>query len=75
MSDIEVKSEVTGTVWKIEMNVGDTVVEGDEILILESMKMEIPVMATAPGKISGIKVIEGQAVEEGDIIAILEPPK
>ena len=69
------KSEVTGTVWKIEMNVGDTVVEGDEILILESMKMEIPVMATAAGRISEIKVSEGEPVEEGDTIAILEPTK
>lgn len=72
MSRIEVKSEVTGTVFQIEKAVGDTVDEGDEILILESMKMEIPAIAPGPGRIAEIRVAEGDAVEEGDVVAVLE---
>ncbi len=75
MTDVEVKSEVTGTIWKIEMKVGDAVDVGDEILIVESMKMEIPVMASIPGRISKITVSEGQPVEEGDTLAIIEAQK
>jgi acetyl-CoA carboxylase biotin carboxyl carrier protein len=72
MSRLEVKTEVTGTVWKIEKQVGDAVAEGDEILIFESMKMEIPALAPAAGTITGILVKEGMPVEEGDVVAIME---
>jgi acetyl-CoA carboxylase biotin carboxyl carrier protein len=72
MSRLEVKTEVTGTVWKIEKQVGDAVAEGDEILIFESMKMEIPALAPAAGTITEILVKEGMPVEEGDVVAIME---
>jgi acetyl-CoA carboxylase biotin carboxyl carrier protein len=72
MSKVEVKSEVTGTVWKIEMKVGDMVDEGGEIMILESMKMEIPAMAPEAGKIVEITVAESESVEEGQVLAIIE---
>jgi len=72
MSRIEVKSEVTGTVFQIEKAVGDTVDEGDEILILESMKMEIPAIAPIAGTVVELCVAEGDAVEEGDVVAVIE---
>ncbi len=72
MSRLEVKSEVTGTVWKIEKKIGDIVAEGDEILILESMKMEIPAIAPGTGTLTELLVEEQAPVEEGQIIAIVE---
>lgn len=67
----EVKAHITGTVWKIEVKVGDQVSEGDVVAILESMKMEMPVEADDDGTVKEIRVKEGQPVAEGDIIAIL----
>ena len=61
-----VEAHITGTVWKIEVKVGDTVEEGDSVVILESMKMEMPVEAEDPGTVARILVQEGQAVSEGD---------
>ena len=72
MARLEVKSEVTGTVWKIEKSVGDSIAEFDDIMILESMKMEIPAPAPADGKGVEILVEEGVAVEEGQVLAIVE---
>lgn len=72
MARLEVKSEVTGTVWKIEKSVGDSIAEFDDIMILESMKMEIPAPAPADGKVVEILVEEGVAVEEGQVLAIVE---
>ena len=72
MARIEVKSEITGTVWKIEKAVGDKVAEYDDIMILESMKMEIPAPAPADGTVVEITVAEGVAVEEGQVLAIVE---
>jgi acetyl-CoA carboxylase biotin carboxyl carrier protein len=60
-----VNAHITGTVWKIEVKVGDSVTEGQTVVILESMKMEMPVEATAAGKVTAILVKEGEAVEEG----------
>jgi acetyl-CoA carboxylase biotin carboxyl carrier protein len=60
-----VEAHITGTVWKIEVAVGDAVSEGQTVVILESMKMEMPVEAMGAGKVSAIKVTQGQAVEEG----------
>jgi acetyl-CoA carboxylase biotin carboxyl carrier protein len=60
-----VNAHITGTVWKIEVKVGDTVAEGQTVVILESMKMEMPVEATAAGKVTAVLVKEGDAVEEG----------
>jgi acetyl-CoA carboxylase biotin carboxyl carrier protein len=67
----DVKAHITGTVWKIEVKVGDQVNEGDVVAILESMKMEMPVEADDDGTVKEIRVKEGQPVAEGDIIAIL----
>jgi acetyl-CoA carboxylase biotin carboxyl carrier protein len=64
-------AHITGTVWKIEKQVGDKVSEGDTVVILESMKMEMPVEAPAAGTITAIKVKEGEAVDEGAVVAVL----
>jgi acetyl-CoA carboxylase biotin carboxyl carrier protein len=60
-----VNAHITGTVWKIEVKVGDEVAEGQTVVILESMKMEMPVESPAAGKVSAILVKEGESVEEG----------
>ena len=70
MADIE--AHITGTVWKIEVEVGDEVSEGDTVVILESMKMEMPVEAEDEGTVKEIVVSEGQAVSEGDTLIVLE---
>jgi acetyl-CoA carboxylase biotin carboxyl carrier protein len=59
-------------VWKIEVEVGDTVEEGDTVVILESMKMEMPVEAEDPGTVAEIRCEEGQAVSEGETLVVLE---
>ncbi len=66
-----VTAHITGTVWKIEKQPGDEVVEGDVIVILESMKMEMPVEAPCEGRISSIKVKEGEPVDEGAVVAVI----
>jgi acetyl-CoA carboxylase biotin carboxyl carrier protein len=66
-----VYSEVTGTVWKIEAPVGTAVAEGDTIVIVESMKMEIPVCATAAGVVKEIHVAEGEAIAEDQSVAVV----
>ena len=68
----EVEAHITGTVWKIEVSVGDEVEEGDTVAILESMKMEMPVEAEDGGTVKEILVAEGQAVSEGDVLMVLE---
>ena len=68
----EIEAHITGTVWKIEVAVGDEVTEGDTVAILESMKMEMPVEAEDEGKVKEIVVAEGQAVSEGDTLIVLE---
>jgi acetyl-CoA carboxylase biotin carboxyl carrier protein len=68
----DVEAHITGTVWKIEVSVGDEVDEGDTVAILESMKMEMPVEAEDAGTVSAIKVEEGQSVQEGDVLVVLE---
>lgn len=72
MAREEVESEVTGTVWKIETKVGDKVSEGDVLMIIESMKMEIPVLATEDGAIAEFLVEEGEPVSEGQAVVALE---
>ena len=67
-----VEAHITGTVWKIEVEVGDTVTEGDTVLILESMKMEMPIEAEDDGTVAEIRCEEGQAVSEGDTLVVLE---
>jgi acetyl-CoA carboxylase biotin carboxyl carrier protein len=68
----EVDAHITGTVWKIECEVGQEVEEGDTLVILESMKMEMPVEAEDDGKVSQITCEEGQSVSEGDTLVVLE---
>ena len=68
----EVEAHITGTVWKIEVEVGDTVDEGDAVVVLESMKMEMPVEAEDPGVVTEIRCTEGQSVSEGDTLVVLE---
>ncbi len=67
-----IKAHITGTVWKIEVKVGDDVEEGTVVAILESMKMEMPVESEDGGKVSEIHVTEGQGIKEGDPIATLD---
>ncbi|MFT3764471.1 MAG: biotin/lipoyl-binding carrier protein [Minicystis sp.] len=68
----EIKAHITGTVWKIEVKVGDQVSEGDTVAILESMKMEMPVEAEDEGEVEEILVKEGQPVTEGAPIVRLK---
>ena len=67
----DVEAHITGTVWKIECEVGDEVEEGDTVVILESMKMEMPVEAPEGGTVKEIRCKETQAVNEGDVLVVL----
>jgi len=69
---IDVASVVTGSVWKIEASIGQRLEPGDVIMILESMKMEIPVIAEDGGVLRELKVAEGVPVAEGQVVAVLE---
>ena len=68
----EVEAQIAGNVWKVERAVGDEVEEEDVIMIIESMKMEIPVEAPCNGRIREIRVAEGDAIEEGAVLAVIE---
>ena len=68
----EVEAHITGPVWKIEGQVGGQIEEGDTVVILESMKMEMPVEAEDDGTVKEIVVEEGQAVSEGDTLVVLD---
>ena len=68
----EIPAHITGNVWKVEVAVGDMVEDGDTVVILESMKMEIPVEAEDDGTVKEIRCEEGQAVSEGDVLVVLE---
>jgi acetyl-CoA carboxylase biotin carboxyl carrier protein len=68
----DVAAHITGTVWKIEVKVGQAVSSGDVLVILESMKMEMPVEATDGGTVKEIRCKEAQAVNEGDVLVVLE---
>lgn len=72
MAEVEVKSEITGSVWKIVVGVGDRVSEDDPLIILESMKMEIPLLATEDGTVKEIRVKEGDPIAEGEVAVVLE---
>ena len=69
---MEVRAEMVANVWQVRTEVGQTVAEGDELVILESMKMEIPVFAPAAGTVAAIHVVPDQIVQEGDLIAEIE---
>jgi acetyl-CoA carboxylase biotin carboxyl carrier protein len=68
----EVRSEMVANVWKVVAAAGDTVDMGDPLVILESMKMEIPVEAPQGGTVKEVRVAEGAVVQEGDLIAVIE---
>ena len=68
----EVLAEMVSTVYQIVASVGDQVKEGDTLVILESMKMEIPVLAEDAGTLASLKVAEGDVIQEGDLIAVIE---
>ena len=67
----QVTAHITGTVWKIVVEEGDSVEEDDDLIILESMKMEMPVVASADGTVEEIHVEEGEAVDEDDVLVTL----
>jgi acetyl-CoA carboxylase biotin carboxyl carrier protein len=69
---VAVEAHVTGTIWKLEVAVGDAVAEGDTVAIIESMKMEMPVEAEEPGTVVEIRAGEGASVVEGDVLLLLE---
>jgi acetyl-CoA carboxylase biotin carboxyl carrier protein len=68
----EVRAEMVANVWKVVAAEGDTVADGDTLVILESMKMEIPVLAETSGTLARLAVAEGDVVQEGDLIAVIE---
>ncbi|HZW69129.1 MAG TPA: acetyl-CoA carboxylase biotin carboxyl carrier protein subunit [Pseudogracilibacillus sp.] len=68
----EVKASMAGNVWKIVVSEGESVSEGQDIAILESMKMEIPIASETEGTVKEIKVNEGDFINDGDVIAIIE---
>jgi len=68
----EIRAEMVANVWKVVKSAGDQVAEGDTLVILESMKMEIPVVAETSGVVSQIAVKEGDVVQEGDLLAVVE---
>jgi len=72
MSAGEVRAEMVANVWKVVVAQGDTVAAGDTLVVLESMKMEIPVLAEVAGTIVEFKVAEGEVVRDGDPIAVIE---
>ncbi len=67
----EVRAEMSANVWKVLVKPGDTVADGDTLVILESMKMEIPVIAEEDGTVTEVKVGEGDTIEEDDVIAVI----
>ena len=67
----EITAHITGTVWKIEKRPGDRVVEGEAIVILESMKMEMPVESPVAGEVLEVRCTEGEAVQEGAVLAVV----
>ena len=69
---IEVEAQIAGNIWKIEKAVGEEVAEEEVILIIESMKMEIPVEAPCSGRLSEIRVAEGDSIEEGTVLAVID---
>ena len=68
----EVRAEMVANVWKVVVEEGDAVSEGDTLVILESMKMEIPVLAEDDGVVRRLAVSEGDVIQKGDLIAVIE---
>lgn len=72
MARLEARTDVTGSVWKITTTVGQQLAPGDTVMLIESMKMEIPVIAEDGGKVVEFRFAEGESITEGDVVAILE---
>jgi biotin carboxyl carrier protein len=68
----EVRAEITANVWQVRTEVGAQVQEGDELVILESMKMEIPVVAPVGGKVTEVRVAPDDKIQEGDVVVVIE---
>ena len=68
----EIRAEMVANVWKVVAAEGDSVADGDTLVILESMKMEIPVLAEGAGTLARMAVSEGDVIQEGDLIAVIE---
>jgi acetyl-CoA carboxylase biotin carboxyl carrier protein len=68
----EIRAEITANVWQVVVDVGQMVAEDDEVVVLESMKMEIPVVAVEPGVVRELNVQPGDVVQEGDVIAVID---
>ncbi|MCI0686137.1 MAG: biotin/lipoyl-binding carrier protein [Sporichthyaceae bacterium] len=68
----EIRAEMVANVWKVVVAEGDEVEDGDTLVILESMKMEIPVIAETSGRVATLEVSEGDVIQEGDLIAVIE---
>jgi biotin carboxyl carrier protein len=68
----EIRAEMVANVWKVVAAEGDSVADGDTLVILESMKMEIPVLAESAGTLTRLAVAEGDVIQEGDLIAVIE---
>jgi biotin carboxyl carrier protein len=73
MKRIEVRAETQANVWQVRCAAGDRVAAGQEIVVLESMKMEIPVESPVTGVVRELRVAEGSPVKEGDVVAVLDP--
>lgn len=69
---MDVRTEITANVWQVRVEVGQEVAEGDELVVLESMKMEIPVEAPVAGTVREIRVRPDDQVQEGDVVAVLD---
>jgi acetyl-CoA carboxylase biotin carboxyl carrier protein len=72
MARIEVRSEIAGTVVLVPVNVGQAILQDDEIVVVECMKMEIPVVCKSAGVVVSLKVASGETVSEGDLLAVIE---
>lgn len=72
MAKIEVKAECAGTVISVAVNTGQDISRDDEILVLEAMKMEIPVVCTLSGVVTTLRVAAGDTLQEGDVVAVIE---
>ena len=68
----EVRAEITANVWQVRTEVGVSVAEGDELVILEAMKMEIPVVAPVAGTVAEVRVAPEDQVQEGDVVAVID---
>ena len=70
---VEVRAEITANVWQVRTEVGAAVGDGDELVILESMKMEIPVVSPCAGRVASVHVAPDDKIQEGDLVAVIEP--